>query len=87
MASGAGPVVLDMTPPAATLALHLHNDLDAWLSMPRGGPHAFRVVGHQAARILLVYDNDSFLQLIRDPGQPAGARQPLLPPAVPASGS
>jgi mannose-6-phosphate isomerase-like protein (cupin superfamily) len=46
-----------------------------YLSMPRGVPHAFRVVGHQPARILLVHDNDSFLQLIRDLGQPAGARQ------------
>jgi quercetin dioxygenase-like cupin family protein len=55
-----------------------------YLSMPRGVPHAFRVVGHQPARILLVHDNDSFLQLIRDLGQPAGARQLPLPPAVPA---
>ena len=51
-----------------------------YLSMPRGVPHAFRVVGHQPARILLVHDNDSFLQLIRDLGQPADARQ--LPPAT-----
>ena len=51
-----------------------------WLSLPRGVPHAFRVVGHQPARILVVHDNDSFLQLIRDLGQPAGARQ--LPPAT-----
>ena len=42
------------------------------------GTHAFRVVGHQPARILLVHDNDSFPELIRDLGQPAGARQ--LPP-------
>ncbi len=49
-----------------------------WLSLPRAIPHAFRVVGHQPARILLVHDNDSFLQLIRDLGHPASARQ--LPP-------
>lgn len=105
MASGTGPVVLEMTLPAGAappLHLHLHLDdssflLDGqmvvrcgdqmllaragdWLSMPRGVPHAFRVVGHQPARILLVHDNDSFLQLIRDLGQPADARK--LPPAT-----
>ena len=37
-------------------------------------------MGHQPARILLVHDNDSFLRLIRDLGQPAGASQ--LPPAT-----
>jgi quercetin dioxygenase-like cupin family protein len=35
-----------------------------WVSMPRGVPHAFRVAGHQPARILLVHDNDSFLELM-----------------------
>ena len=78
MASGTGPVVLEMTLPAgAAPPLHLHHDLDDssfvldgrmvvrcgdqmllarpgdWLSMPRGVPHAFRVVGDQPARILL----------------------------------
>jgi len=105
MASGTGPVVLEMTlPVGAAPPLHLHHDLDDssflldgqmvvrcgdqillarpgdWLSMPRGVPHAFRVVGDQPARILLVHDNDSFLELIRDLGQPASARQ--LPPAT-----
>jgi quercetin dioxygenase-like cupin family protein len=105
MASGTGPVVLEMTlPVGAAPPLHLHHDLDDssfvldgqmvvrcgeqmllagagdWLSLPRGVPHAFRVVGNQPARILLVHDNDSFLNLIRDLGQPAGARQ-LPPPA------
>ena len=101
MASGTGPVVLEMTLPAGA-APPLHHDLDDssflldgqmvvrcgdqmllaragdWLSLPRGVPHAFRV-GRQPARILLVHDNDSFLQLIRDLGQPAGARQLPLP--------
>ena len=105
MASGTGPVVLEMTLPAgAAPPLHLHHDLDGssflldgqmvvrcadqmllaragdWLSLPRGVPHAFRVAGDQPARILLVHDTDSFLQLIRDLGQPAAARQ--LPPAA-----
>src|SRR3984957_1970248 len=34
-----------------------------WLSMPREVPHAFRVAGHQPARMLLVHS--SFLVLIR----------------------
>lgn len=93
MASGAGPVVLEMTlPVGAAPPLQLHHDLDDssflldgqmvvrcgdqmmlvqpgdCLSMPREVPHAFRVVGHQPARILLVHDNDSFVQLIRELG-------------------
>jgi quercetin dioxygenase-like cupin family protein len=55
-----------------------------WVSMPRGVPHTFRVVGDRAARILLVHDNTSFRDLIRDLGVPAGARvvptQPVFPP-------
>jgi len=43
-------------------------------------PHALQVVGNQPARILLVHDNDSFLQLVRDLSQPADARQ--LPTAT-----
>ena len=104
MASGTGPVVLEMTLPAcAAPPLHLHHDLDDssflldgqmvvrcgdqmllarprdWLSIPRWVPHAFRVVGHQPARILL----DTTTQLPgthTSLGQPAGARQ--LPPAT-----
>jgi mannose-6-phosphate isomerase-like protein (cupin superfamily) len=56
-----------------------------WVSMPRGVPHTFRVVGERAARILLVHDNASFRDLIRDLGTPARARvippQPLFPSA------
>lgn len=55
-----------------------------WVSMPRGVPHTFRVVGDRAARILLVHDNASFRDLIRDLGAPAGAHvvpdQPVFPP-------
>lgn len=55
-----------------------------WVSMPRGVPHTFRVVGDREARILLVHDNASFRDLIRDLGVPAAARgvptQPAFPP-------
>jgi mannose-6-phosphate isomerase-like protein (cupin superfamily) len=55
-----------------------------WVSMPRGVPHTFRVVGDHEARILLVHDNDTFRDLIRDLGTPATARivppQPVFPP-------
>jgi mannose-6-phosphate isomerase-like protein (cupin superfamily) len=55
-----------------------------WISMPRGVPHTFRVVGDHDARILLVHDNTSFRDLIRDLGVPATAlvvpSQPAFPP-------
>ena len=44
-----------------------------WVSMPRGVPHTFHVVGDRPARILLVHDNASFRDLIRDLGVPAAA--------------
>ena len=50
-----------------------------WVSMPRGVPHAFRVVGDREARILLVHDNPTFLDLIRDLGVPATER--IVPPS------
>lgn len=54
-----------------------------WVSMPRGVPHTFRVVGERDARILLVHDNPSFRDLIRELGVPAGAlvvpTQPVFP--------
>ncbi len=54
-----------------------------WVSMPRGVPHTFRVVGDCEARILLVHDNASFRDFVREIGVPAGARvvptQPVLP--------
>ena len=55
-----------------------------WVSMPRGVPHTFRVVGDKDARILLVHDNASFRDLIRDLGVPAETHilptQPVFPP-------
>ena len=54
-----------------------------WVSMPRGVPHTFVVVGEGEARILLVHDNASFRDFIREVGIPAGAQivppQPLFP--------
>lgn len=55
-----------------------------WVSMPRGVPHTFRVVGEREARILLVHDNSSFRDFIRDIGVPAAQRvvpsNPMFPP-------
>jgi mannose-6-phosphate isomerase-like protein (cupin superfamily) len=55
-----------------------------WVSMPRGVPHTFRVVGDREARILLVHDNASFRDFIRAVGIPAGAHvvptEPHFPP-------
>ena len=55
-----------------------------WVSMPRGGPHTFRVVGERIARILLVHDNPSFRDLIRELAVRAAAHvvpaQPVFPP-------
>ena len=55
-----------------------------WVSMPRGVPHTFRVVGEGEARILLVHDNASFRDFVRDLGTPAPARvvpnDPMFPP-------
>src|SRR5690348_5051142 len=45
-----------------------------WVSMPRGVPHTFRVVGERQARILLVHDNASFRDFVRDLSAPAPAR-------------
>ncbi len=55
-----------------------------WVSMPRGVPHTFRVVGDQPAQILLVHDNGSFRAFVREVSTPATARvvpsQPAFPP-------
>ena len=55
-----------------------------WVSMPRGVPHSFRVVGEREARILLVHDNATFRDFVRSVGTPATAhvvpRDPALPP-------
>ncbi len=54
-----------------------------WVSMPRGVPHTFRVIGDGEARILLVHDNPSFRDFIRDVGTPALARVVPINPAFP----
>jgi mannose-6-phosphate isomerase-like protein (cupin superfamily) len=51
-----------------------------WVSMPRDVPHTFRVIGDREARILLVHDNSSFRDLVRELGVPAAAHAvPALP--------
>ena len=56
-----------------------------WVSMPRGVPHTFVVVGDREARILMVHDNASFRDLVRALGVPATTRvvpeQPVFPSA------
>jgi mannose-6-phosphate isomerase-like protein (cupin superfamily) len=55
-----------------------------WVSMPRGVPHTFRVVGDRDARILLVHDNASFRELIRELGVPAPAHVVPAAPVFPS---
>ena len=55
-----------------------------WVSMPRGVPHTFRVVGDSEARILLVHDDASFRDLIREVGVPAGALIVPIEPVFPS---
>lgn len=54
-----------------------------WVSMPRDVPHTFRVVGDREARILLVHDNASFRDFIRDLGVPAPTHAVPNAPAFP----
>lgn len=54
-----------------------------WVSMPRGVPHTFRVVGEREAKILLVHDNPSFRDFIRHISAPAAARVVPTNPAFP----
>ncbi len=56
-----------------------------WVSIPRGVPHTFRVVGGRPTRILTVHDDRSFLRLVHDLGQPAGRRE--LPEATGGPGA
>jgi quercetin dioxygenase-like cupin family protein len=51
----------------------------AWSSTPRGTPHTFRVIGEQPARVIVVQDAESFLELVKDLGTPA--QELGLPPA------
>jgi len=54
-----------------------------WVSMPRGVPHTFRVIGDRQARILLVHDNASFRDFVRHISTPAGERVVPTDPAFP----
>jgi mannose-6-phosphate isomerase-like protein (cupin superfamily) len=60
---------------------HFMVEAGTWVSMPRGVPHTFRVVGDEPARILLVHDNATFRDFVRDLGAPAAER---VPPPVPS---
>jgi quercetin dioxygenase-like cupin family protein len=51
----------------------------SWVSVPRGTPHTFRVLGG-SARMLLVHDDASYRDLVHAVGTPAG--RPALPPAT-----
>jgi mannose-6-phosphate isomerase-like protein (cupin superfamily) len=50
-----------------------------WVSMPRGVPHSFRVIGDRPARILAVHDNSTFRDFVAALGTPTAER--VLPPA------
>jgi len=54
-----------------------------WVSMPRGVPHTFRVIGDQPARILTVHDNATFRDFVRELGIPAAARVVPVQPSFP----
>ncbi len=54
-----------------------------WVSMPRGIPHTFRVVGDREGRILMVHDNAHFRDLVRALGVPAPERVVPAQPAFP----
>lgn len=56
-----------------------------WVSMPRGVPHAFRVVGDQPARILTVHDNATFRDFVRELGVLAPVRIVPTEPVFPAA--
>jgi len=51
----------------------------AYVALPHGIPHTFRVVGDEPAVMLQVHADDSFLRFIRAAGRPAASR--TLPPA------
>jgi quercetin dioxygenase-like cupin family protein len=49
-----------------------------WVSLPRGVPHSFRVVGSGPARMLGVHGDAGFAGFLHDLGEPAAALE--LPP-------
>ena len=54
-----------------------------WVSLPRGVPHSFRVVGDRPARILTVHDNTTFRDFVEDLGEPTAERVPPPAPSFP----
>ena len=54
-----------------------------WVSMPRDVPHTFRVIGDRVARILMVHDNASFRDLVRELGVPTTTRNLPEDPVFP----
>ncbi len=54
-----------------------------WVSMPRGVPHSFRVVGDRPARILVVHDNTTFRDFVAELGEPTDQRVPPPNPSFP----
>lgn len=55
-----------------------------WVSMPRGVPHNFRVVGDRPARILAVHDNSTFRDFVRELGIETEQRVPPPNPSFPS---
>jgi hypothetical protein len=53
-----------------------------FVEVPRGVSHTFRVLGHRAARMLSVHNDDSFLRFAQILGEPA--RSLTLPLDMPA---
>lgn len=56
----------------------------SWVSMPRGVPHGFRVVGDTPARILAIHDNATFRDFVRELGTPTSERVVPPSPSFPA---
>ncbi len=56
----------------------------AYVRMPRGLPHTFRVEGDTPARLLIVTAPAGFERFVRDAGIPAGDRTAPAPPPTPA---
>lgn len=54
-----------------------------WVSMPRGVPHTFRVIGDKPARILAIHDNSTFRDFVSELGTETEQRQPPANPSFP----
>lgn len=53
------------------------------VSMPRGVPHGFRVIGDRPARVLAVHDNATFRDFVDELGEPTDHRVPPPSPSFP----